>query len=388
MMKTQQVHIKKSTDLVAGLEKLKKLSPHLVTVFGGIDEFTSGHVKQIAQAFPKATVIGCSTAGEISSNGVFDGTVVVTGCHFDKDPGLASAIETIRDMSDSFNCGKRLAEKLKSSLKADVPKSIFVLGRGLEINGSDVINGVRSVFGDKVVITGGLAGDAGRFKQTFTLLNDKVMDNAVAAFVVAGPYIEVSFGSMGGWEPFGPVRKVTKAQGNILVELDGQPALDIYKKYLGDKAKDLPASGLLYPFAILKDNQDNTGLIRTILGIDEIKKTLTLAGDIPQGGLVRLMHSSNDGLVSGAKGAAELTLKNSPAHSEEGLGILISCVGRKIVMGNDIEDELDAVREVLGENTVTGFYSYGEICPQQGFMECKLHNQTMTITYLYEKKAA
>jgi hypothetical protein len=387
-MKTQQIHVKKNADLAKGLEKLKVLKPQLVTVFGGIDEFSSGHVQEIARAFPQATVIGCSTAGEISSSGVYDGTVVITGCHFDKDPGLASAIETIRDMSDSLSCGKRLAEKLKATLKGKTPKSIFVLGRGLEINGSDVINGIRGVFGDNVVITGGLAGDAGRFKQTFTLLNDKVVDNAVAAFVVSGPYIEVSFGSMGGWEPFGPVRKVTKAQGNVLLELDGQPALDIYKKYLGDKAKELPASGLLYPFAILKDNQDASGLIRTILGIDEVKKSLTLAGDIPQGGLVRLMHSSNDGLVSGAKGAAELSLKNSPRAAEEGLGILISCVGRKLVMGNDIEDELDAVREVLGENTVTGFYSYGEICPQEGFQECKLHNQTMTITYLYEKKAA
>ncbi|RYZ65241.1 MAG: hypothetical protein EOP09_14590, partial [Proteobacteria bacterium] len=146
-------------------------------------------------------------------------------------------------------------------------------------------------------------------------------------------------------------------------------------------------SGLFFPFALLKNNTDNSGIIRTILAVDEAAQSVTFAGDIPVNGLVRLMHTTNDGLVGGAKGAAELAVKEN-GQDQNGLGILVSCVGRKLVLGGDVDEELDAVRDVFGESTMTGFYSYGEICPMEGFSECKLHNQTMTVTYLAEKKAA
>lgn len=385
-MKTVQVHFKPKTVFDSEIRKLKDISPQLVLMFGNTDSFSSdGWAAKVAREFPEALVIGCSTAGEISNNGVFDNTLVVTGSHFNKADFRAGWAE-VKSMEATKEAGRELGSKFdRKDLKA-----MFVLGRGLDINGSALIEGIRETVGNDVIVTGGLAGDSGRFQQTFTMLNGEISDSRVVAFGIYGDHVKISFGSMGGWEAFGPVRRVTKSKANVLYELDGEPALDVYKKYLGDKAKDLPASGLLYPFALLKDNQDSMGLIRTILGVNEADKSVTLAGDIPENGLVRLMHTNNDGLVHGAKTAAE-----SASHRAEGLasdpdaiGILISCVGRKLVMGDDIEDELDAVRDVFGESTVTGFYSYGEICPHGGFSECKLHNQTMTITYLYEKKAS
>ncbi|MGZ3770805.1 MAG: FIST signal transduction protein [Bdellovibrio sp.] len=382
-MKMKQIQLKKNSKNESEFAALKALAPKMLIIFGDSDEFgPQGLVKEIPAMFPDATIVGCSTAGEISNKGVYDNTVVVTGTHFDSDVKVIPVSETIRKMDDSLECGKRFAQKInREGLKA-----VFLLGPGLEINGSDVISGIRSVIGDSVALTGGLAGDGGKFQKTFTILNKDIKENAVVGVAIYGKELEITFGSMGGWEPFGPVRKVTRSKGNILYEIDGEPALDLYKKYLGDKAKDLPASGLLYPFALLKDNSDTTGLIRTILGIDAQEHSLILAGDIPQGGLVRLMNSTGKGLVNGAKGAAEETMKK--ASEEEGLAILISCVGRKIVMGQDVEDEVDAVRDVVGDSVITGFYSYGEICPQSGFSECKLHNQTMTITYLTEKRSA
>lgn len=383
-MKLKQVQLKKTSNAEDELKELKAINPNLVLVFGSAEEFSQGgKVNHFSKWFKGSALVGCSTAGEISEKGVFDDTVVVTGIHFDSNVRVTPVSESIKGMADSHECGKRFASKIdKSGLKA-----IFLLGPGLAINGSGVIAGIRSVIGDKVAITGGLAGDGGKFQKTFTLLNESIYDNSLVGVAVYGEELQVSYGSMGGWEPFGPVRKVTKSLGNVLFEIDGEPALDLYKKYLGEKAKDLPASGLLYPFSLLKDNSDNSGIIRTILGIDEANKSLILAGDMPEGGLVRLMNTNGKGLVTGARGAAEQTMKG-PATPEEGLAILISCVGRKIVMGQDVEDEFDAVREIVGDSTVTGFYSYGEICPINSFSECKLHNQTMTITYLSEKRVA
>lgn len=379
-MQTAQVQLK-GKQIGNELEKIEKIKPQLVMMFASHQLFEAGgSVEQVCKRFPQALVIGCSTAGEISNNGVFDETLVVTGAHFDSPVEFKPISATVSNMEGTISAGTAIGKQLE---KKDL-KAVFVLSRGLDVNGSALIEGLRNVIGKDVTITGGLAGDGGQFKKTWTVLNGKCSTTDVVGFGVYGTSVKVAFGSMGGWEPYGPVRKVTKAKQNVLFELDGEPALDIYKKYLGDKAKDLPGVGLLYPFAILKDNQDSSGLIRTILAVDENTKSVTLAGDIEEGGIVRLMHANNSGLTSGAKGAAEETTKAVKSKDDHGLAILISCVGRKLVMGSDVEDELDAVKDEFGKHCdVTGFYSYGEICPT-GFGECKLHNQTMTITYLYE----
>ncbi len=383
-MKTVQAHLKPKSNADQELKKVAEINPQLVLVFGAHEAFAKGGVaNEITKYFGSSLVIGCSTAGEIANGGVYDNSVVVTGTRFE-NPQFRPAWCEIKTMAETEEAGRAFAMKLE---KKDL-KAIFLLGRGLEINGSALIQGVRDIVGPDVVITGGLAGDGGRFQQTFTLLNGEISDSRIVGFGIYGDSVSISYGSLGGWEPFGPIRRVTRSKQNVLYELDGKPALEIYKKYLGDKAKELPSSGLLFPFALLKDNQDNSGIIRTILAVDEKEQSVTFAGDIPMNGLVRLMHANNDGIIGGAKGAAELAAQSAPAADKNALGILISCVGRKLVLGADVDEELDAVKNVFGNGTVTGFYSYGEICPQSGFSECKLHNQTMTITYLTEKKAA
>ena len=376
--------INTASDLAAALDTLRAVDPNLLFLFGSDACFAdAGWVADVCKAFPKAQVIGCSTAGEISNGGVSDQTLVVTGCHFEQ-PAFLPVSAKIESMFETRKAGFEVAR----GLKPDGLRGVFVLGRGLNVNGSALIEGLREVLGPDVVITGGLAGDGGKFQRTFTVLNGEIRDDRVVALGLYGENLQIAYGSMGGWQPFGPVRRITKSKENVLFELDGKPALEVYKKYLGDKAKELPGSALLFPLALLKDNQDTTGIIRTILGVSEEDQSITFAGDIPQNGIVRLMQTSNEGLVAGARAAAESTAKTHAGETEGGVGILISCVGRKLVMGADVEDELDAVTEVFGKSTVTGFYSYGEICPAAGFTECTLHNQTMTITYLSERKKA
>jgi hypothetical protein len=159
----------------------------------------------------------------------------------------------------------------------------------------------------------------------------------------------------------------------------------VYKRYLGDHAKGLPASGLLFPFAMLGEDHDAVGLIRTILGVDETTGSLTLAGAIDDGGYLKLMHASTDRLVNGAESAAQAAQKMHAADGDS-LAILVSCVGRKLVMGDRVDEEVEAVADVFGSKaTLTGFYSYGEISPFTPGSACHLHNQTMTITWMGEK---
>ncbi|PCI57236.1 MAG: hypothetical protein COB36_02935 [Alphaproteobacteria bacterium] len=360
------------------LDELRTINPNFLCLF-----FSSSEVKQgtnlslIAERFPEATVVGCSTAGEISESQISDGTISVLAIHFDKVT-LDCAKQSVEKASHSYDS----ARKVGLELKRDDLKALLVLSPGLNINGSDVARGFSDAVGSKVVVFGGLAGDGVDFKKTFTLLNAQPSHDEIVAVGFYGESFKIATGSKGGWSPFGPARRVTKSEDNILYELDGKPALDLYKEYLGEKAEDLPASGLFYPFSILKEDHSQSGLIRTILDVNHEDKSLVLAGNLPTGSSVCLMHADIDELIEGAEGAARGFCIDS---SRDGAAFLISCVGRRIVMSDDAVEEVEAVKDILGENTsIAGFYSYGEISPFETTGRTELHNQTMTVAYITE----
>ncbi|MDD5298766.1 MAG: FIST N-terminal domain-containing protein [Rhodocyclaceae bacterium] len=369
---------------VSSLAEPAALRPDLVLVFGSVDHFAHpDFFPSLKAAFPDALLAGCSTAGEISDQGVSEGSVVVTAVRF-RHPALRLAAASFSGMDDSLAAGQRLARQLAGDEGGEPLRHILVFGQGVNINGSALIEGLAATAGAGVVISGGLAGDGGTFRQTWVLTGQGVSDQQVVAIGFYGEGVRVGYGSFGGWQPFGPARKVTRAEGNLLFELDGEPALDIYKRYLGEYANGLPASGLLFPLSMLGEDHREVGLIRTILGVDEAKKSLILAGDVVEHGYMQLMHASTDALVDGAIAAAE-TARERMANASPGLTLLVSCVGRKLVMGARVDEEVEAVAEVFGNaGAVTGFYSYGEISPFLTTIECRLHNQTMTITSLSE----
>lgn len=380
-MQIKQTVIRKPGEFAAGVAALAGFDADLIVLFGAVAHFRqadlAGDLRRVA---PRAALLGCSTAGEISPEGVDDGTCVVTALRFEKI-ALQQASTTLAGMDDSYAAGERLGRQLPvSGLRA-----VLLFGPGVQINGSALVSGLAGVVGEGVPITGGLGGDGGAFKETFTLGRDGIGSDKVVAVGLYGEGLSFAHGSFGGWEAFGPARKVTRCVGNVLHELDGEPALDVYKRYLGDHVSALPASGLLFPFAMLGEDHDAVGLIRTILGIDEAGGSLTLAGEIIENGYLKLMHASTDKLVNGAESAAEAAA-GMLHNSGDTLSILVSCVGRKLVMGARVDEEVEAVGEVLGTQAVlTGFYSYGEISPFTPGSACKLHNQTMTITCLGER---
>ena len=379
-MKIHQETIRNIAQAPAALENLAAVQPQLLLVFAGIGLLTAGGlVKQLRQRFPHCVLIGCSTAGEIDNSGVNDDSAVLTAVHFDTSR-ISVASTALASMDDSFAAGKRLGE----SLADPALKGILMFGPGVGINGSALVRGLSERIGEQIPITGGLAGDAGAFRQTWTLGPEGLSDDSIVAIGLHGEQLTLAHGSFGGWEAFGPARRVTRCSGNVLFELDGEPALDIYKRYLGTHAAGLPASGLLFPFAMLGEDHHALGLIRTILAVDDASGSLTLAGEISENGYLKLMHASTDKLVNGAEHAA-LDASRMLAGGAAQLAILVSCVGRKLVMGNRVDEEVEAVQDSLGEHTqLAGFYSYGEISPFSDAMRCQLHNQTMTITCIGE----
>ena len=351
----------------------------LVLAFGGgaaLADPTRGD--ELRAAFPSARIVGCSTAGEIAGTEVSDDSIVATAVAFEHTQ-IRTALEPLDDASQSQAVGERLGR----ALVGDGLRHIFVIAEGVQINGSELLAGMRAVLPSDVTVTGGLAGDAARFERTCVCFEGRGYDRHVAAVGFYGDRFVVGHGSMGGWDPFGPERRITRSVGNVLYELDGESALGLYKSYLGPHAAELPSSGLLFPLDLILE--DGTRLVRTILGVDEAAGSLTFAGDVPQGARGQLMKANFDRLVDGAQGAADGALTRAGRRTPA-LGVLVSCVGRKLVLGQRIEEEVEAVRDVLGPDVpLTGFYSYGEIAPTGVTTKCELHNQTMTITTFDER---
>jgi hypothetical protein len=352
----------------------------LVLCFGSADRLTNseGPAAELRRRYPGAVSAACSTAGEICDAAVSDDGLTALLLTFAQTK-VRGVCASVKGSTDSEQAGSEIGRGL---LDPEL-RHVLVLSDGLAINGTALTAGLRGALPADVPATGGLAGDGARFQRTVVGLGDKIGPGQVVGIGFYGAAFRAEHGSAGGWQPFGPKRRVTGAEANVLYTLDDKPALALYKRYLGDLAVDLPGSGLLFPLQLLSGSSTETGLVRTILAVDEERQSLTFAGDLPVGHYVRLMKAGTDALVEGARLAAESPASRSAAGPRA--AFLVSCVGRKLVLGQRVEEEVEAVLRQLGAGvSAAGFYSYGEICPAGLSNSCELHNQTMTLTVIGE----
>lgn len=358
---------------------LTESQAQLVLVFGSSALIVKPEIHESLKGwYPNASIVYASTAGEIMGNAVYDHSVVATAIQLEK--GQISCVKTtIKAHENSFEAGKFLMDALvKEELNC-----VFVISDGTFVNGSELVNGFNQNNEIQVPITGGLAGDGARFEQTFTGLNEIPAEGNIIAIGFYGKDLHIGHGSFGGWDEFGHERVITKSDKNILYEIDGKNALDLYKQYLGDYVDELPGSALLFPLS-LRINGAEQNLVRTILSVNEEDKSMVFAGNLPEGSKVRLMKANFDKLIDASSVAAQSTLNGIKSQQPE-LAILVSCVGRKLILQDRTEEEVEAAKAILGEKAiVAGFYSYGEISPFTESTQCELHNQTMTITTLTE----
>ncbi len=349
----------------------------LVIIFasGDLADAWQKPLKQIADTYSNALVVGCSSAGEILDTRVTDASIVAIALRFETTHLRGAMVKLGEQTTDEA------VKELTKQLDTQGLKYTFVLSDGLAVNGSELAATLRTDLSKDVLVTGGLAGDGDRFQYTTVFYNGAILKDAIIAVGFYGDQLKIGHGSLGGWDPFGPTRTVTKSAGNVLYELDNQSALELYKRYLGTYAENLPASGLLFPLSVTMESNGHE-LVRTLLAVNEQDQSMTFAGSIPEGSKAKLMKANFDRLVDGAIGAAALAVES--ISDDASVALLISCVGRKMVLRDRIEEEVEAVREVLGDApSIIGFYSYGELSPVAKGI-CELHNQTMTITTLTE----
>jgi hypothetical protein len=355
----------------------------LVFYFGARDELACGaRYQELRKMFPAAHILGCSTGGQINNNDVNDEGIVAAAVRFDATQ-LRLVHRDIADVSRSWDCGAAIG----NALNGDDLAGVFLLSDGLNVNGSELVNGLVSVIGAGIPLTGGMAGDGANFAQTLVGGDCAPRSRVVVGLGFYGKAIRIGHGSAGGWDLFGPRRQVTRANGNVLFELDGEPALDLYERYLGpEDSKGLPGSALLFPIQVHDAEQPDSAVVRTVLAVDREKRSMTFAGDVPQGWTAQLMRGTFDRLAEGAADAARQAHTGLKAGKDDHrFSILVSCIGRRLLMGQRTTDETEAAGAELGDDTLRlGFYSYGEISPHAKSGICELHNQTMTVTTFAE----
>jgi hypothetical protein len=358
------------------------LDANLVLYFGLRSALADGErYAELKAMFRNAHLVGCSTGGQIRNDDVND-DIAAVALRFDRTR-LALAYEAVPGPVCSRECGEAIGRKLK----ADDLAGIFILSDGLNVNGSELVAGISAVVGPKIPLTGGLAGDSAMFEQTLVGADCAPKSRQVAAVGFYGSAIRIGHGSAGGWDEFGPRRRITRSTGNVLYELDGEPALDLYERYLGEEdARGLPGTALLFPLLIRDAAQPDQDVVRTVLSIDRDARSMTFAGDMPEGWVAQLMRGNFDRLAAGAAEAARQARAGLGEDGDgDGLAVLVSCIGRRLLMDQRILDEVEAAGAELGSKIPrVGFYSYGEISPHGSAGVCQLHNQTMTVTAITE----
>jgi hypothetical protein len=356
---------------------------NLVLFFGGRQALACGsRYRELRGMFPHAHILGCSTGGQIVNDDVTDDEIAVAALRFD-----ATRLRLAREAAPAPERSRACGEAIGRTLAAEDLAGIFVLSDGLHVNGSELVAGMISAVDKRVSVTGGLAGDGAKFAETLVAADCEPRKQTVAAVGFYGPSVRIGHGSAGGWDEFGPRRRVTRARGNVLFELDGEPALDLYARYLGEEdVKGLPGTALLFPLRIRDPQRPDHDIVRTILAVDHQARSMTFAGDVPEGWVAQLMRGNFDRLAAGAAQAARRAAAGTPtSRNGDEVAVLVSCIGRRLLMGQHIIDEVEAASAELGSDVSRlGFYSYGEISPHNASGVCELHNQTMTVTTISE----
>jgi hypothetical protein len=351
----------------------------LAVLFGPCQLFENNScIAELRLQLPNVIVIGASSIGVIAGPELFDDALVARLIRFETTE-LVQVSGTVHNIDHSFQEGARLCAQL---VQKQGLKGIFVLADGLTINGTELLKGMMSVAPD-VAISGGMAGDGTAFARTSVLSDEEPAPKRVVAIGFYGDAIRFSRGCFSGTTGFGPMRRVTKSIGNEVFEVDGQPILELYKKYLGDQAASLPGSAAFFPLSLQRSAEGGMPLVRSVLAVNQETNSITVAGDMPVGSYTQLMRTSHAQLLDGAQKAISQALASSP-KSPDSFVLTVSCFGRRVLLGERTGDEIDVFTDALAEGTGhLGFFSYGEISAFPG-QACDFHNMTLATTALVE----
>lgn len=305
----------------------------LIQVFSSLNQ--ESQIKQIQKTFkeknPKISFIGTTTAGEIDATNVNENTILVSIVKFENTEVKYSSFKNDKD---EYQLGKNIANTLIQTNT----KALLMFVDGLSTNGSDVMDGISSI-NDIVPISGGLAGDNGAFVKTYVFTQNDIYSKGCVAVSLNSEVLDVFTDYQLNWQSIGQLMTITKAHKNRLYEIDGIPASEIYRKYLGDKIGDnLPFSATEFP--LLKIEDDGLEVCRTFVDKFDDGSLLTI-GNFKVGDKVRLAFGNVDLIINNT----QKKVMQYQEHQPEAI-FTYNCTARKAFLQSQISTELEPLAKL------------------------------------------
>jgi len=345
--------------------------PDWVVVFFSSEMAPEAVVAGLYEVLPAAVkLVGCSSYAEIDSSEALTRSVSLLG---GRSPALeVMTVALLPEGRPSFAVGQALG----AQLAAFAPSLVVMLPDILTVNATQLLRGVQSVLGSGFPIVGGAAADGGRFERTYQLCGQAIQHSGVVALALKGP-LRIATAARSGYTPVSLPRTASRIEnGNVLLELDGRPALDVYREFLGPRAGEIPAVSIEFPLGVIPSGHEEApALTRAIFAVDEARRALVLGGDLPERGQVRILSATRREVLAGARAATELALQALP---QPDFALVFSCLSRKVALGLQYKDECAGALALLPASVPTaGFYTFGELSPRDGISEH--HESTFTL---------
>lgn len=357
-------------------EQLRGSVPIAGMVFMGIDHNHQVLADGICDQWPDICLTGCTTDGEFSSEqGYKEDSIVLTLIISDTCKAYGGFIHHMQEDVDD-QCAM-LYQTALTHLNG-TPKLGILFSEALKISGEKVLDSLFRVTKGKLPIVGGISADSTRNFETIQLCGRKVSAGISTVLFLQGDF-DFSWGTESGWQPFGEEGVITKSEGNQLIEINHKPALEFYWETLGDDTK--PTNEM--PIAIY-DEAGHFRYLRTSLqNCDLNTGVVTYLGNIPPSGTVKIAMVNRDDIILGAEYSAKQALAHFPKGKQPVLMLGFTCSARRALLGTRTREEFDRVRSLFNSTVlISGFYTYGEICPSRLYERCEFHNETFVTVLL------
>lgn len=319
-------------------------------------------LQEIQEITPQAKIIGATTDGEILENEVSTDKIILSVTSFEKAT-LSVAMQINED--NTYECGVKIAKKLIQ----DDTKVLFLFLDGIHGNGEVFLNGVKSI-SNEITIAGGMAGDAGQFKNTYVLSNEGIIYKGAVGISVNSQNLHIKTSYSFNWQEIGKPLTITKAEANHVYEIDGKSPVEIYTQYLGiDIAELLPAKGVEFPLIL---ERDGIKIARAVLGKED-DGSLIFAGNLRVGDKVHFGYGNSSMILKDS-----LCIKDNLSSINVESIFVYSCMARRRFLEKSISLELTPLANIA---PTSGFFTYGEFFKSNN---CELLNQTMTVIAMSE----
>lgn len=372
--------------------------PTLTLMFSSV-RFNLEELLKGVRSVIKGPLMGCSTAGEITNEGVTTGSIAIMSINSDsikvgmgvgenisrdaRAAGQKAASSAIRALGEDLRTASQIFIKTKSGKFANIsPHSMMILPDALSGGGADVVRGITDVVGLHFPVAGGSPGDDLQMKKTYEFCNGKIYSDAVVSAALTSE-LSTGIGVRHGWHPVGKSMVVNRSEGGRVYEIDNKPAIRAYEEFFGKKIKE-EALGREFTINSLGiPAWEGEYRLRWPI-IKKEDDSIICAAEIPEDSVVRIMFGDEDSAIEAAREAAEDAMVKAGEPEEIAACIVFDCISRKQLFGKSANKQIDAIKEVVGKDTpLVGFETYGEQAPTYG-APAGFHNQTVVI-YIISK---